>query len=404
MFSWIQNATRSLSVLIEESINEEDLRGSSPPRREILTPLQAHLGLLKTKPKPLFHILPNELKLYIFSFLPPEDLLNSVSLVCREWRKLANDDESWKIRFYDEMNNWNVVGFNSLYPNDSEMPSVPPFLRSWHSHSVVDLNPGMIVPEKEPVMTWKTWYMQQYLQNSKSQQSPERALRRLKSPSNRPSFKFGRTSNRNSGVTHMMMFQTPTRVRGTKVDIYRIPIFGQGMESSASGLLYRLMWGRESPLFVTGLYPGVDGIGSGVGFKVNNTSLNLAAIYGDCSGDLAQWRDFFEAANGFIYVVDKLISDSQLLRAKAELSAVLNITEGVPLVVFACGVDGFREDNELPQPTQENLEVLIERSPSQIAENLGLVNLLSRRWCVRFAESLPDICKGLEWLSSELSS
>ena len=67
MFAWLSNATKTLSTIIDETISEEDARLNSPPKREILAPLQGHFGLLKTKPKPLFHILPNELKLYIFS-------------------------------------------------------------------------------------------------------------------------------------------------------------------------------------------------------------------------------------------------------------------------------------------------------------------------------------------------
>ena len=68
MFTWLSNASKTLSSIIDDSITEEDARLHQHPKREMLTPLQGHIGFLKTKPKPLFHILPNELKFYIFSF------------------------------------------------------------------------------------------------------------------------------------------------------------------------------------------------------------------------------------------------------------------------------------------------------------------------------------------------
>jgi len=404
MFHWLQHASRSLSRMVEDAIHDED--ASANQKKEILAPLQAHLGLLKTKPKPLFHVLPNELKLYIFSFLPPEELIRTVCLVCREWRKLGNDEESWKERFYADADAWNIVGYHPAYPKSIQhMPNELPFIKSWHSHSIAELNPHMHTKQgKELTMSWKSWYIQQYLHNSKLHHSPEHALRKIMSQGS--SF---RPSKRNGSGPAVMMFQTQTRnIRSQKRDIFRIPIFGQAMEGSASGLLYKLMWSQESPLLVTGLYPGVDGIGSGVGFKINSTSLNLAAIYGDCASDISEWKEFFEAADGFIYVVDYCITDSQILHAQKELKTVLQTNDGVPLVVFSCvgfsdeqpHEDQLQDDQLAPIPS--DLPVI--RSPSQIAAGLGLLNLSSRRWCVRSAQSLSDICKGLEWLSMEMIS
>lgn len=66
MFSWLQTAGRTLSTLVEESIYEED-SNERVKSSFTLAPMQSHFGVLRNKPKPLFHILPVELKIYIFS-------------------------------------------------------------------------------------------------------------------------------------------------------------------------------------------------------------------------------------------------------------------------------------------------------------------------------------------------
>lgn len=42
-----------------------------------------------------------------------------------------------------------------------------------------------------------------------------------------------------------------------------------------------MMWSDHTPFEMTGLYPGQDGIGSGVGFNFMGSKLNLSAIYYD---------------------------------------------------------------------------------------------------------------------------
>ena len=403
MFAWLSNASKTLSTIIDESIAEEDARVNQPPKREMLTPLQGHIGLLKTKPKPLFHILPNELKLYIFSFLPPEDLISSVCIVSREWRKLANDDRSWKWRYLREQNKWNVFGFHPQFANYNILPESKTAIAKENGALVEKKNEQ---PEIEGPMSWKIWYLQQYFQNNKSFNSPQRALRKITENKATP-FKFLSRGIKNpTGGLKVLMMQTASQNKnGKQCDSFRVPIFGQAMQSAAAGLLYRLMWSQESPLFVTRLYPGIDGIGSGIGFKVNSKPLNLAAIYGDCSVDIGDWTEFFESANGFIYVIDCEISDEQITKAQMELHSVLNTNESVPLIVFSCD-NSLNTASEIDLQKNNAIEEVGEvkrlRTPCEIGNLLQLTELTQRRWCVHGAKTIGEICKGLEWLTSEL--
>lgn len=332
---------------------------------------------------------------FSFRFLPPEDLISSVCIVSREWRKLANDDRSWKWRYLREQNNWNVFGFNPQFINYTILPE----------KENVQIEKKNEQPEIEEPMSWKIWYLQQYFQNNKSFNSPQRALRKITENKAHP-FKFLSRGIKNpTGGLKVLMTATHNK-NGKPCDSFRVPIFGQSMQSAAAGLLYRLMWSQESPLFVTRMYPGIDGIGSGIGFKVNSKPLNLAAIYGDCSADVSDWTDFFESANGFIYVIDCEISDEQIVKAQLELHSVLKTNEFVPLIVFSC-------DNTLNTASEIDIqknnavedakeEIKLVRTPCEIGKLLRLTELTQRRWCVHGAKTIGDICKGLEWLTSEL--
>ena len=84
--------------------------------------------------------------------------------------------------------------------------------------------------------------------------------------------------------------------------IPRIPIFGQGLNESGKALLYRIMWAPESPFTITSmrreryildnlftfelstdLFPGVEGVGSGIGVKINKKEINFSAFYQVCT-------------------------------------------------------------------------------------------------------------------------
>ena len=317
------------------------------------------------------------------SFISPENLVTSVCFVSREWMKLANDDRSWEWRFKRELGFWDTYGYHPNFlkiPRVTSMPCAPASLYSYGPEETKNEIP-------DSSMSWKQWYLQQYLHNSKLYHSPQQALRRIisKSGSERS---HSRSGNSMSVLSLPLRFPLQQSRGSNRSHIFRIPIFGQAMESSASGLLYNLMWAQESPLHVTGLYPGTDGIGSGVGFKVNSKRLNLAAIYGENPLETQQWRRFFEHADGLIYVVDAVITDEILSSAVSELTHALQTNLHAPLVVFCC-----ESEADL---TGELL--MVKRTPFQIASVMNIKQ--DRKWCVQSVKTVADICRGLNWLSS----
>jgi len=149
------------------------------------------------------------------------------------------------------------------------------------------------------------------------------------------------------------------------------------------------MWGRHIELPVTGLHPGVDGLGSGVGFDVNGVDLNIAALHRcDFTKARAQWESYFQAVDGAIFVVnweDAYIGDSCTIKGLIDI-----MPNNVPLLVLLC------HDKV---PAQQISPV----SAVSLAEQLGLENALKNRWwCVRDIDmqSLAGICEGLQWLAS----
>jgi hypothetical protein len=90
---------------------------------------------------------------------------------------------------------------------------------------------------------------------------------------------------------------------------------------------------------------GVEGMGSGVGFCVNDMQLNMAALYhyedrGFLETLRPQWIQFIQQADGFVFVVDHQASEEALAKARKELHSLLPSTQTSPLLVIACsGVD-----------------------------------------------------------------
>ncbi len=71
----------------------------------ILSSFASEVAQLKENPSlrvdsgPSFTSLPDEIKLHIFGFLSPIEVLNRVPLVCREWKNLALDEGLWHLMF-----------------------------------------------------------------------------------------------------------------------------------------------------------------------------------------------------------------------------------------------------------------------------------------------------------------
>jgi len=177
--------------------------------------------------------------------------------------------------------------------------------------------------------------------------------------------------------------------------VYTIPMFGEGMEyGAAKKLVYSMMYKEDQSWKLTAMYPGVEGIGSGIGFTVNNLKLNLAAMYKYEDRGIFEkvrpiWREFFKTASAFIFVVN--VHDD-LVKAKGELDTFMSDENQIaPLLVVVCG-----DTNSAPSGS-----ALV-----QIADSLGLNTgkMKDRKWSIRLVdlESLQGMGEGLSWLTSVL--
>ena len=412
MASWVD----SLRSMIDGTIEEEDRDAFNQEKSE-LSPLQSHIGTLKSKPQPLFHTLPNELKSHIFSFLPAEDLITSVCFVCREWNRYVEDELSWRDRFERDIGSWNVFGTSNYLAMFSTAPLSPKNKKNNHNNNSSSNNNNNIVIQennseninnnsvkaeeesKEELTnskqcekllptnsTWKNWYMIQYVQNNRSFRGPERALKKI-------------IASSSSKFSFLSKLKGKDKIK--EGDQFRIPLFGWGLRNSARGLIYRLMWSKESPLTLNNLYPGVEGIGSGIGFKVNNKLLNLAAVYGDCT-ELKDWPQFLKGADGLIFVIDAITTDEHFDKVVEQFNTVAPYS--IPLLILAC-YDSLSTDNllqheiEAPEDPEDETNGK-RRSLLEIALKLKVDQFNgSRHWSIRNVTSLLDFCQGLDWLS-----
>ena len=402
MSSWFQ----ALKSIIEDTIDQEDSEVFDSSSKKELTPLQSHIGILRKKPQPLFHTLPTELKLYIFSFISAEDLLSSVIYVCREWRKYVEDEYSWKLRFERDVLTWKAFGTSKLITlatqeDKSSQITITEVTEESNENledvKEEDSNSSSNIPLLLPNnCTWRQWYMIQYTQNHQPS-NPEKALRKISSKTNSTPLKFNFISKLKKKDLKSLKYD--------KQRIFKIPIFGLALRNSARGLIYRLMWSQESPLTVNTLYPGVEGIGSGIGFRVNQKCLNVAAFYGDTT-ELKDWSQFFEIADGLIYVIDGKSTEAHFKKAVDQFKTFIP-TNTAPILILSC-YNTISTDNgnatDIYPPEDPDEEILGNpRALSEIAAQLELDKLTGiRHWSLRNANSLVDVCKGLDWLSSLL--
>jgi hypothetical protein len=174
---------------------------------------------------------------------------------------------------------------------------------------------------------------------------------------------------------------------------YRIPMLGEGLESTSKDLLYSMMWPQNAPLFtVTGLFPGVEGMGSGVGFNVDNVNMNIAALHRCHLDDLrSKWRSYFQKSDGVIYVVScKNLVNAPIRKHLAHVVAgeePLVPTKAPLLVLLVC---------DDPQGATVR--------PSEMAEQLKLEELEGRAWCVQLVDmsTLNGLPQALRWLASKV--
>jgi len=305
----------------------------------------------------LIHHLPTEIKMMIFEYMQIEDILK-LSAVCVHFYNLLNADSYWKSIFERDQNKWKAIG--------------NPFKRDtiWKNLSVTfrDYVLGEHMAKNQQSI-WKKKYMTQYFENNKD-------IRSIQVKSGLAQINF-------TAVEWRSPFQKK---------IYRVPMFGEGMEFGASKkFLYTLLWSNNSPFNMTRVYPGIEGIGSGFGFKIGGKEISLSAMYmceerNTFSKIRPVWREFFKSSKGFVYVVDP----SNIEKSREEIENFIReewIDVHAPLLVVMC-------TDDLPESPK-----LIE-----VAEKLGLNTRKERNWCLRSisVNSFEGIVNGMNWLAANL--
>ena len=97
------------------------------------------------------------------------------------------------------------------------------------------------------------------------------------------------------------------------------------------------------------------------------------------------WKHYFQGCEGLVFIVDS-VDATRFSEAQDELAWILNADEmtGVPLIVLA-------NKQDLPNA----------RSPSEVAEKLGLPQLKNRKWFIQGTSAVTGsgVYEGMEELS-----
>lgn len=341
--------------------------------------------------------LPTEIKHYICQFIG-QDALRILAQVSSSWREICDDDQHWKRMFMEDKSKWMSfenpacvsrlsIGemFSEMTVNitsniSSQVSIITSQVSSISSH-VSNFFNNFTTPESsnhdnyntKPYVPrkWKTRYLRQHMEN------------------------YAPVEKASIFNSRMLSFTTK---------MYRVPLIGEGLDTTAKDLLYAMMWDKSNAtgLSITGLYPGVDGIGSGVGFLVDGCSLNLAALHRcNLEQGKAQWKAYFQAVDAVVLVVNSGLPQKRNLDAKDEaveipvsntdnskLTAVLELVPAhVPLMVLLC--------------VEEDYEKCLR--PSELATKLELetrINTKHRCWCVTtvLMNTLQGVASSMKWL------
>ena len=146
----------------------------------------------------------------------------------------------------------------------------------------------------------------------------------------------------------------------------------------------------------------MEGIGSGVGFRIANREISLVALYkyderGVWNKVRPIWLEFFKKASCFIFVVDP---SYELHEAKKELETFLDekiVSVHTPLLVLSMSPLNDR-------PFDEN-SIANTTSLLQLSEQLGLNEMKNRAWQIRQisnADPQTTCWEGIEWLVSKI--
>ncbi|XP_033738378.1 F-box only protein 4-like [Pecten maximus] len=306
----------------------------------------------------IFHKLPLNVKLHIFSYLGVRDLCR-VSGVCRDWYDVSQDNILWQEKLARNIQSWNII-----------------------SHLT---NPAMY---KEVQSEWTNREI--FLRCS-----PE--INRI-------------MHERNSmltSISNMLRYFLPKKVP-------KIAMFGPGLESENTSILVRQMLTARTLLEQVGMVPGqFDGVGSGWLLKMADCSnFQLSVLYSASKSIRQQpgWdringnnllqvsiqdgevgvelkpavKDFCRTVDAFIYVIDSTLSATG--ESNQEFYTMVNerwSATHVPVLVLSC----IKNSNASRIPC------------IKVVEKLAMSNM-NRPWQVRDceAENLTEVLEGIRWV------
>jgi len=410
---WLQ---RSLSLAREQPntllppINVDSGIEAEPPLNVCLTTALTHCA--HNEERTWVCRLPNELHLAVFAHLSAEDLA-SAALVSRRFYEIANDETLWRHIFKRLQHQWKVAC------NAAASLDVGP--GSWFEGTLLTvsnlverrLSPAELNAIESRLSYWKRMYLIHQLEDARQrkgrQTKSEDVLR-----------KFGYSPWSFSSLPLFSFLPKSIRDSLGRNQVYKVPMFGRGLDLSAKKLLSNMLWSLDAPFPNCGLHPGSGGIGSGVVFNVDGKKLSLTVIYEEVDVLLyldkaqPQWRNFIQTeSSGLILVMDNRGDRVSIEKVNRELNLFVRFDEhcvklqpsqplepdvgrplaitAIPLLIFLCNLD---KAEETPSSTL---------TPAQVAEEFKLVDRMKhRKWCIREADpnSFQGIAEGLEWLAS----
>mmetsp|Transcript_12016 Transcript_12016/g.16629 ORF Transcript_12016/g.16629 Transcript_12016/m.16629 type:complete len:357 (-) Transcript_12016:123-1193(-) len=345
-----------------------------------------------------FMDLPVDVKIYIFSNFLSADEIGKCSRVCSEWKMITNF--LWRHMFERDKNSWKA--FSSTSSKEAQQTGISSGARAFEEVKKVAWNmfeyllgSSPAPSQSQPSQTsapindadaqnarWKQLYLQQHAVN-------------------KPSLSSSTSPNTN-------------RKNVKDAPVHRIPMIGEGVDSkgTAKKLLYEVMWNPKSPIKMTGLHPGVEGVGSGVGFNVNDKHLNMIAMNKYTDRKLFEQArpmltQFFKGCDGFVFVIDE---QDDLQKAKAEIDTFITdkfIRPDTPLLILLVSLNqGSKETKEAAPSEDVKAEPSSPRVPVQMAEQLGLQERKEIQWLIRTlnVETMEGTLEGLAWLTSQLKN
>lgn len=311
----------------------------------------------------IFHTLPIECKLHIFSFLGPQDLCR-ISAVCRDWYFVSEDNILWKELIERDVKVWNVIGHSTNPALYQEVQS------DWTNKEIYlrcspDINKMM---HKNDAVFSFTDFLKSFL--PKKSWTPKIAM-----------FGPGLESDLTSGIVRKILYENNQYMERTGL------VSGQ-FEGVGSGWCYRLPNGQTFQLSV--LYSASKEQRTKKSWN-RVTGNNLIKVQQGEEGEETvelkpAVRDFCRTVDAFIYVVDSTSKDNLRANENYELSAMIRerwSETHIPVLVMSCIPDKL----STRIPCVDVVEAL----------HLGKLN---RPWQVRdcWIENLDGVVDGLSWL------